>query len=846
MALQTYPQVRHVMVVSGTSDFDRGWENIVRADLRSFEKRLSVNVVSDLPLDELLRDVSALPPDTVILFVSMTRDGAGYPAQPRQVTQLLRAASPVPIYGLSTTYLRYGIVGGALLDFDRHAADLGREAVRMLNGGGRQVFTTPATTAVDWRELQRFHIPESALPTGTVIVERQYTIWQRYKGSISLVALAFLGQSALIVALVRANRRRREAQRMTHDRLRFERLVTDLAIRLTAADPYQIDTVLETALTQMAAGIGVDKVWRWEFGAPVDEAWDSAPLRTGRAAMLMGVEGLPPSIQEGVKAAGCLSCWTVAVALLGDRLPLGALFWVSHLPHAQWLASPDELQIVSGVVSNVLQRRGAERAAEQSDRFKGAILDSLTPHVAVLDREGTILAVNSEWMKFGLANGAPSAEAIGPGVNYLDACVEGVRAGISGAEKAVSLIHAACRGERTVEPLEYLCDSPGEERWFAMRAEPLLRPEGGAVVTHTDVTQRKKNEIALRESEGRFRRLADALPIAIWMSDTSAACNYFNQRWLDMTGRTLEQEVGEGWLEGVHPDDRSRCLDTYLTAFQARERFTMEYRIRHRDGVYRWLMDVGLPRYGTDGEFHGYVGGCVDIHARIEAEQMLRNLNRRLIAAQEDERRRIARELHDHLNQQLALLAIELQQLSMNPPRAPEALAEALQQEWRRTSEIASDVHAISHKLHPSKLEALGLVATIRAHCRDVARQGMTVHFSERDVPATVLMDVALCLYRVLQEALTNVAKHSGTKEAEVTLFGGDSGLTLRVSDQGRGLPRGETHSSGIGLVSMRERLQMLGGTLSIASAPGRGTTVEASVPVAVSAATSPEPVEQT
>jgi signal transduction histidine kinase len=211
------------------------------------------------------------------------------------------------------------------------------------------------------------------------------------------------------------------------------------------------------------------------------------------------------------------------------------------------------------------------------------------------------------------------------------------------------------------------------------------------------------------------------------------------------------------------------------------------------------------------------------------AERTLHDVNRRLILAQEDERRRIARELHDHLSQQLALLAIDLQQIVVAVPKTPEALRESLQEAWGRTAEIASDVHAISHRLHPSKMEALGLVATMRAHCRDLSRQSLSVHFSERNVPAGLPQDMSLGLFRVLEEALTNVVRHSGAREADVMLDF-DREVVLRVSDTGRGF-RGAGDSSGLGLVSMRERIEALGGRLSIASHPGRGTVVEARVP---------------
>ncbi|WP_292795172.1 PAS domain S-box protein [Nostoc sp. NMS7] len=145
----------------------------------------------------------------------------------------------------------------------------------------------------------------------------------------------------------------------------------------------------------------------------------------------------------------------------------------------------------------------------------------------------------------------------------------------------------------------------------------------------TDISDRQQIQAALRESEARFRHMADTAPVLVWMSGTDTLCNYFNKPWLDFTGRTLEQEMGNGWAEGIHPDDFQRCLDTYINAFDARQKFTMEYRLRRFDGEYRWVLDTGVPRFAPTGEFLGYIGSSVDIHDRNLAREALRDSEER-------------------------------------------------------------------------------------------------------------------------------------------------------------------------------------------------------------------------
>jgi PAS domain S-box-containing protein len=148
--------------------------------------------------------------------------------------------------------------------------------------------------------------------------------------------------------------------------------------------------------------------------------------------------------------------------------------------------------------------------------------------------------------------------------------------------------------------------------------------DGSTVGIGRDVTERKRADAELRESEARFRLVADSAPVMIWMSGTDKLCNYFNKPWLDFTGRSIDQELGNGWAEGVDPEDLQRCLDTYIQAFDRREAFKMEYRLRRHDGEFRWVLDIGVPRFNPDGSFAGYIGSCIDVTEQRRAEEQLR------------------------------------------------------------------------------------------------------------------------------------------------------------------------------------------------------------------------------
>jgi signal transduction histidine kinase len=229
---------------------------------------------------------------------------------------------------------------------------------------------------------------------------------------------------------------------------------------------------------------------------------------------------------------------------------------------------------------------------------------------------------------------------------------------------------------------------------------------------------------------------------------------------------------------------------------------------------------------------------CMALAALVEdrklAAEALASLSRRLIEAQEKERTRIARELHDDIGQRLALFAVELDQLKNKSADVPAKARMRVNELHKQACELATDIHSLSHELHSSRLEHLGISAAVRSFCKEFGeQQEMEIDFSCHDVPNSLDPTISLCLFRILQESLHNSAKHSGVRHFEVRLWGTFGQIHLTVGDSGAGFDtEASKHTAGLGLVSMQERLRLVNGTFSIESHPHRGTTIHACIPL--------------
>jgi len=349
----------------------------------------------------------------------------------------------------------------------------------------------------------------------------------------------------------------------------------------------------------------------------------------------------------------------------------------------------------------------------------------------------------------------------------------------------------------------------------------------------------RKADLRLRESEERFRLMADTSPSLIWMCDREGDVTYLNDRLLEFTGPNLATGLADALSAFVHPNDLESIRTANNQALEQQTGFSKEYRLRRRDGVYRWMLDIAAPRLNADGSFAGFVGSAADITDQKLAQEALEKIGGKLIEAQEEERSRIARELHDDICQRLALLSMELEQANRGSNGSSSSLK--IEEIRRHCAQIAGDVQALSHKLHSSKLEYLGLAAAIRSFCREFSQQhNVTVQFADENVPSFLPRDISLSLFRVTQEALQNALKHSGTRQFSVSLSGSASGVQLGVNDRGAGFDVERARMErGLGLVSMQERVHLVHGIFTIESTVNSGTKIVVRVPLIAETKTS-------
>jgi PAS domain S-box-containing protein len=882
IALAQNPGTRHVMLIAGATAVDRGLAQLALASaqksLQEKHQQVDLRILTPGTIADNLKAVAALPPGMISVFVSYFGDSSGQTFVPARILPSFSGATNRPIYAWFDAGLRRGIVGGNLLDFEENGALFGDLMIRAIHtedpGTIPVIISDISSSKFDWKQMARWGIPLERIPPGSTVINRDFTVWELYKWQIlGLIGLVLL-QAVLIVSLFRLTINQRRQARNLAERRRVQALIARCAAAFINLPAELFNNELEISFQEVLEFFDLDRINLFEFSPVAGKLrlactrgtvcsppplemidlhqlpWTADQFQQGAPILATSLDDLPP---EATALRGYLKAYDIrsfaAFPLMRGKVPYASISFSAVRSSRVW--EPDlvlALRTIADIFGSALERKYAEEAASGSrDRLTG-IVESAMDAIVAIDEQHRIVVFNATAEKM---FGCSADEA-------LDHSLERF---IPQQFRARHVEHIARFAEAGVtnrsmgglRPLTALRTN-GQE--FPIEASISQVKVGDAnlfTVIVRDVTDRQQAEQKLRESNDLNVSILQSLRGHLAVLDSEGrivVATVRNPEFVALNGINAQDiRVGESYLAKCRASaeagdqDAAAALAGIQALYDAKtEIFEMEY-CRKSGTEQRWFSMSATPLGCSPGK--GVVISHEDVTLRKRHEQAIRELSGRLINAQEQERSRIARELHDDINQQVAMLAIELQQLKLPISGESSGRNDRIDAIWRKTHALSLNVQRLSHRLHSAKLDHLGIVAALRGLCKEISEQsGIEIEFQFRQVPAVMGSDVSLSIFRVAQESLHNITKHAHAQKVRVELVGAEESLVMRVSDDGVGFdPDASEHKAGLGMISMRERIRSVGGAISFFSGPSLGTKVETIIPLShesVATATAP------
>ena len=597
LMLRLQPRLHRVVVVGGTASVDRQLLERVRKAAQPFKGRIDIEFWDNRTMAELRQSIGALPRDTAVLFTRLFRDAAGQPFVSSEVGQWIARSANAPVYVLSDAVLGTGAVGGSVASIEAFGKRAGELARSILTGtapvSAPFEIRTETVPMFDWRALKRWHISESLLPPHSVVRFRSESMWERYRWQAFGALIVIVLQSAMIVGLILQRRHLRDTQAALQENRQLMELATSAGdLGLWSRDLTGQDVWVNAPLRALF-GFGPDEALRFEDLIarvhPDDRARMASEAERAQAA--------DRPIEIEYRAV----------------LPDGTERWMLAKGRTMVDVQGRESRRM-GVVLDITERKRAEEKLRESEDSFRRLVESTTAVIWQADFDSWLFTYV----------GPQAVDLLGyPLERWYEKHFWISHIHPADRELAVNTCLTMSRRAQDFDFDYRMIKASGEVVWVhdivnCQHQDGKPRQLSGLML---DITKRKAAEQALRESEDRFRSMADAAPVMIWMSGTDKLCTFFNNGWLAFTGRTLEQELGNGWAKCVHKEDFHRCLALYGNAFDARQEFTMEYRLRRFDGEYRFVLHRGVPRFEPDGTFLGYIGTCIDVTELKGAEK---------------------------------------------------------------------------------------------------------------------------------------------------------------------------------------------------------------------------------